>query len=165
MRSAPLAIAAAVALVSCCAVSACRREEAGQAGNDTVARSSPSVTPTGAPQPAATPAFSPPDPISCVRPSAAIPTPHRLAGKPVRIPPSLEGVRTAGSTLVYEATIGEDGQVRNVRLVRPLPTHPGYPEIDRHFRETLLTWRYTQTVIDGRAVSVCLTISATVDVR
>ncbi len=81
------------------------------------------------------------------------------------MPHSVEGIRTRGGVLVYEATISESGAVQALRPLRPLPRHPGYPDIDRAFRETVASWRYTPTLINGKAVAVCLTVSLTIDVR
>ena len=164
MRGPRIAIAAAVVLASCCIAPACRTKQDGEAKPNPTVRADPPMSPATTEERATAPA-SPSLGTPCVRPGGPVSEPRRLAGKPVRVPASVQGVRTAGSTLIYEATIGEDGQVRDVRLLRPLPAHAGYPEMDRAAREALLTWRYAPTVVDGRAVPVCLSMSVTVEVR
>jgi len=101
----------------------------------------------------------------CVRVGGPIREPRRIEGVPFRLPDSMRGLRTAGGVLLYEARIAESGSVQDVRLLRPLPSDPGYVEIDRIFRQTLRAWRYSTTVVSGKPVSVCLTVSAIVDVR
>jgi hypothetical protein len=101
----------------------------------------------------------------CVRVGGPVREPRRIEGSPFRVPSSVRGLRTAGGVLLYETRIAESGSVQDVRLLRPLPSDPGYVEIDRAFRQTIRTWRYSTTVVSGRPVSVCLTVSVIVDVR
>jgi len=54
-------------------------------------------------------------------------------------------------TVILELTIGEDGAVSNVRVLRSIPL------LDAAAVDAARKWRYTPTLLNGRAVSIILT--------
>ncbi len=107
---------------------------------------------------------SAPSPPACWQVGGPIRAPRRISGKAFRIPKSVEGAQTVGGVLLYQATITEEGAVRDLRLQKPGPARPEWSAIDRAAREAIRTWRYTPTVVSGRRVPVCISVSIIVDV-
>lgn len=91
--------------------------------------------------------------------------PRRLrAGRP-DIPLALREMQTHGGVLVYSVVIGPLGAVTDVRLAKPIDRMEPWPSLDRLWKRAILTWRYKPSVVDGHAVSVCLTAVVTIDVE
>ncbi len=74
-----------------------------------------------------------------------------------RIPPSARGL----GVCIFESTIGADGHVTGIRLLRPYRVAPTCkPAIDE-FARTLALWRYKPASFRGRPVPVYLTVTVT----
>ena len=80
----------------------------------------------------------------------------RAPAKIVHVPPKYPGLaRSAGieGIVILEATIGEDGTVRNVRVLRSTPL------LDEAAAEAVRQWRFTPTLLNGQPVSVLMTVT------
>jgi hypothetical protein len=104
---------------------------------------------------------------ACMGVGGAVPEPRRIRAVAVKIPATVGGVvrgaLTHSAALIYDVTIGEAGDVRDVRLIRPLDSIS--PELDQACRTAILGWRYAPTLLDGKPISVCMTVTVTIDVR
>ena len=58
-------------------------------------------------------------------------------------------------TVVLEATIGTDGRVTGVRVVRSKPL------LDQAAMDAVMQWRFTPTLLNGVPVPVLLTVHVT----
>ena len=56
--------------------------------------------------------------------------------------------------VILEATVGEDGAVQDVRLLRSLN-----PLLDREAERALREWRYSPLVLNGTRVPFVLTVT------
>ena len=74
-------------------------------------------------------------------------------------------MQTHGGVLVYSVVIGPLGAVTDVRLAKPIDRKEPWPSLDRLWKKAILAWRYEPSVLDGHAVSVCLTAVVTIDVE
>jgi len=85
-----------------------------------------------------------------VRVGSDIAQPQKLVDVRPQLPPQAiqAGVR---GTVILELTIGEDGAVSNVRVLRSIPL------LDAAAVDAARKWRYTPTLLNGRAVSIILT--------
>jgi hypothetical protein len=73
-------------------------------------------------------------------------------------------VRTGGGTLVYDITIGESGDVTNVRRVkRGRSAGPSKAIADAYLR-AIREWKFEPTVVDGERVPVCMMVTITIDI-
>jgi periplasmic protein TonB len=76
--------------------------------------------------------------------------------KVVHVAPVYPGIalssRVSGA-VILEATIGEDGRVREVRVLK------SYPLLDQAAIDAVRQWRYTPTLLNGRPVSVLMTVT------
>ena len=76
--------------------------------------------------------------------------------KVVHVSPVYPGIalssRVSG-VVILEATIGEDGRVREVRVLK------SYPLLDQAAIDAVRQWRYTPTLLNGRPVSVLMTVT------
>jgi len=66
---------------------------------------------------------------------------------------------------VGEALIGPDGLVRSVSVLRDLKFTPPFPEFSKAISKSILNWRYAPTMVDGKAVPVCMTVSVNIHWR
>jgi protein TonB len=55
--------------------------------------------------------------------------------------------------VIMEATIGVDGKVTDVRLLRPIPL------LDQAALEAVRQWEYEPTIVNGVAVPVVMTVT------
>jgi protein TonB len=55
--------------------------------------------------------------------------------------------------VVLEAVIGEDGRVRDVRVVRPVAL------LDQAAVEAVRQWRFTPTLLNGQPVPVIMNVT------
>ena len=62
-------------------------------------------------------------------------------------PPLAKAARVQG-TVEFTATIGADGLIKNLQLVR------GHPLLVNAAKEAVLQWKYRPTLLNGEAVSV-----------
>jgi protein TonB len=94
----------------------------------------------------------PPVPSGPVRAGGDVQPPKRLVYvKPVY--PGIALTSRLSGVVILEATIGEDGMVREVRVLR------SYPLLDQAALDAVRQWRYTPTLLNGRAVSVLMTVT------
>jgi outer membrane biosynthesis protein TonB len=72
---------------------------------------------------------------------------------------------TSSGPLVTEVLIDPSGKVARVWLVQSGPGRRWSRAIEHAVAEAIRQWRYSPMVVDGKAVSVCMTVSTIVDVR
>ena len=102
----------------------------------------------GAP-PAARPAEVGPAPV---RVGGAITPPQRIRNVNPIYPPDAQADKVQG-VVILEATIGVDGRVTDVRVLRSIP------QLDAAATSAVRQWEYTPTLVDGVAVPVVMTIT------
>jgi hypothetical protein len=99
-----------------------------------------------------------------VRPVGKIKPPKRLyAVKPEY--PAIPAGSVGSGIWVGEAVLGADGRVRGVSVLQDLKFSPPFPAFSKAISDAVLQWRYTPTVVDGKAVPVCMTISVNIHWR
>src|SRR6187397_513444 len=86
-----------------------------------------------------------------VRVGGDIPPPVRIEYVEPVYPPLAQQAKIQG-TVVIEATIGPDGRVTDVRVLRPSPI------LDTAAIEAVRRWRYTPTLLNGVAVPVLMPV-------
>ena len=101
--------------------------------------------------------FSSPPPVE-----TTLPTPVRVGGvirPPQRLrevnpvyPPIAQAARVQGIVII-EATIGEDGQVTNARILRSVPL------LDQAALDAVRQWQYMPTMLNGVPVPVIMTVT------
>ncbi len=105
--------------------------------------------------------------VAVLAPTAAFaqsPAPLRVGGE-IKEPKKLKHVapeypemaRAAGiqGIVIVEALIGEDGAVREAKVLRPVPMLDG-PALD-----AVLQWKYTPTLLNGQPVPIIMTVTVT----
>jgi protein TonB len=73
-------------------------------------------------------------------------------------PPVALAVHREG-IVILEAVIAEDGSVRDVRVVRPVPL------LDQAAIEAVRQWRFTPTLLNGEAVPIVMTVTVNFQLR
>jgi protein TonB len=76
--------------------------------------------------------------------------------KLVHVSPTYPAIALASrvsGVVILEATIGEDGRVRELRVLR------SYPLLDQAAIDAVRQWRYTPTLLNGRPVSVLMSVT------
>ncbi|HVL68193.1 MAG TPA: energy transducer TonB [Vicinamibacterales bacterium] len=96
----------------------------------------------------------PPAPQRPVRPGGHIKAPEKVRHVPPVYPAMAQQARIEG-TVVLEATIGTDGRVTGVRVVRSKPL------LDQAAMDAVMQWRFTPTLLNGVPVPVLLTVHVT----
>lgn len=99
-----------------------------------------------------------PAPPGPVRPGGDIKPPSRIAFTPPTYPALARSAHIEG-TVYLEATIDEQGIVRDVRVLRSIPL------LDDAAKAAVSQWRYTPTKLNGVAVPVILTVTVTFTIR
>jgi protein TonB len=56
-------------------------------------------------------------------------------------------------TVILEAVIGEDGRVRDVRVMRAVPL------LDQAAMDAVRQWRFTPTLLNGQPVPVIMSVT------
>jgi TonB family protein len=113
------------------------------------------VAPPAARSPSALPQTSATSPVHV---GDTIPPPQQLK----RVNPvypteaQLDGVE---GVVVIEATIGEDGAVRDAVVKRSIP------KLDQAALDAVRQWRYTTTLLDGKPVAVIMTVTVNFTLR
>ena len=108
---------------------------------------------------------------SAAIPDEPPPPPRPLPSRPVRVgggvtpptrivyvPPTYPSIALAAKIsgyVILEATIGEDGTVRDVRVLKSIPL------LDDAAKEAVRQWRFTPTLLNGQPVSVLMTVTVT----
>ena len=103
------------------------------------------------PQRAATP---PPPPQPPVRPGGNIRPPQKIHNVAPTYPPLAQAARVSG-VVMLDALIGEDGSVRDVKVMRSVPL------LDAAAIEAVRQWRFTPTLLNGLPVQVIMTVTVT----
>jgi len=67
-------------------------------------------------------------------------------------PPDAQRARVGG-VVIIEATIGEDGKVRDEKLLRSIPL------LDQAALDAVKQWEYTPTIVDGKPRAVIMTVT------
>jgi protein TonB len=91
-------------------------------------------------------------PVKPIRVGGDIRPPQKIRDVPPRYPPIAQASRVEG-VVILEATIDEDGSVRDVRVLR------GKPLLDDAAAEAVRQWRFTPTRLNGEAVPVVMTVT------
>jgi protein TonB len=93
-----------------------------------------------------------------VRPGGAIKPPERIVYvEPVYPPLAIKTKQ--GARVILEATIDEQGYVRNVRVLRPAPL------FEQAAIDAVSRWRYVPTRLNGQPVSVILTVTVNFEIK
>ncbi len=109
----------------------------------------------GMPEPPPPPPSPPPPPTPRVpiRIGGQIKQPQLIRRIEPEYPPLAVKARIQG-VVILEATVGEDGHVREVKLLRS-----ANPLLDRAAEEALREWRYSPIVLNGTPVPFILTVT------
>lgn len=99
------------------------------------------------PPPAAKPVVREP-----VRVGGVIDLPARIVNVPPVYPQMALAARVAGY-VILEAVIGEDGSVRDVRVLKSIPL------LDEAARTAVRQWKYKPTLLNGQPVPVVMTVT------
>jgi protein TonB len=100
-------------------------------------------------------AAAPPAPI---RTGGKIQAPRKISGDPPGYPPIAQSARVQG-VVILEATIGVDGRVEQLRVLRSIPL------LDAAAIEAVSHWQYTPTLLNGVAVPVIMTVTVNFSLR
>ena len=95
---------------------------------------------------------APPPPTRVVRVGGAIVAPKLLKKVPPVYPPLASQARISGSVIV-EALVGVNGQVRSVTIVR------GLPLLDEAALAAVRQWRYQPLLLNGEPTEFILTVT------
>ena len=107
--------------------------------------------------PATVPALVPPPPPVVLQPSTVrvggdIRPPQKTLHVAPEYPAIARSSRTSG-IVILEALIGEDGAVRDVRVLRSVPL------LDDAAMTAVRQWRFSPTLLNGTPVSVVMTVT------
>jgi len=105
------------------------------------------VEPVAPPRPPATVA-----PVEPLRVGGTIRPPVKIRDAQPVYPPMAIAARIEG-VVIIDATIGADGQVLGVRLLRPLPF------LDQAALDAVRHWQFTPTLLNGVPVPVLMTVT------
>ena len=94
----------------------------------------------------------PPAPRQVFRVGGDIRPPQKIRDVAPRYPAIAQASKVEG-IVILEATIGEDGTVRDVRVLR------GKPLLDEAATEAVRQWRFTPTLLNGQPVPVVMTVT------
>ena len=92
--------------------------------------------------------------VAPVRVGGAIKEPTKIKHVPPVYPELAQQARIQG-VVILEAVIGEDGAVREARVLRPAPM------LDEAALDAVLQWKYTPTLLNGQPVPVIMTVTVT----
>jgi len=95
----------------------------------------------------------PETPHAPVRPGGNIEQPRKIVNVPPVYPPLARSARVQG-IVILEAVIGEDGSVRDVRILRPVN-----PLLDAAAADAVKQWRFTPTLLNGQPVPVVMSVT------
>ena len=94
----------------------------------------------------------PPPPPAPVRVGGNIQAPQKTRDVPPRYPPVAQAARVSG-VVILEATIGQDGRVTDVNVLRSVPL------LDDAAITAVRQWEYTPTMLNGAPVPVIMTVT------
>ena len=101
---------------------------------------------------APTPAPLPPAPPQIYRPGGNIKTPTKIHHAAPVYPSIAQQARVEGMVII-EATIGSDGRVKDVRILRSKPL------LDQAAIDAVMQWRFTPTLLNGLPVPILMTVT------
>ena len=100
----------------------------------------------------------PPPPPAPVRVGGAIQPPKKVRDQNPVYPPIAQSARVQG-VVILEATIGPDGRVQDVRVLRSIPL------LDAAAIEAVRQWQYTPTLLNNVPVPVIMTVTVNFTLR
>jgi len=100
----------------------------------------------------------PPPPPAPVRVGGAIQAPKKVRDVSPSYPPIAQSARVQG-VVILEATIGPDGRVADVRVLRSIPL------LDAAAIEAVRQWVYTPTLLNNVPVPVIMTVTVNFTLR
>lgn len=100
----------------------------------------------------------------CVALTNVAAAPRKLRDRKPELSADLRAIRTHGGVLVYQVTIAASGNVTEARLAKPVDAEEPWPTLAEGWRVAILDWLYEPTVVNGKAVAVCMTTTVTIDV-
>jgi len=100
----------------------------------------------------------PPAPPTIVRVGGDVRPPRKVTDVAPVYPPLARAAGVQG-LVILEAVIGEDGGVRDVRVLRSAPL------LDEAAMEAVRQWRFTPTLLNGEPVPVVMTITVAFKLR
>jgi hypothetical protein len=77
----------------------------------------------------------------------------------------MRNIRTYGGPVIFDAVINPTGTVTDVHPHRLRGRRRPSPRLEELWRKAIQEWRYEPTIVDGRAVPVCMTVAIMIDVR
>jgi len=92
--------------------------------------------------------------VAPVRVGGEIKEPTKIKHVPPVYPEIAQQARIQG-VVILETVIGEDGAVREARILRPAPL------LDQAALDAVLQWKYTPTLLNGQPVPVIMTVTVT----
>ena len=72
-------------------------------------------------------------------------------------------MRTPIGVLIYDVKTGPDGDVTRVRAVHIRPRKRPDPRLEELWASAIRKWRFEPTVVDGKPVPVCMTVTVNID--
>jgi protein TonB len=100
----------------------------------------------------------PPPPPAPVRVGGNIQAPKKVKDQNPVYPPIAQSARVQG-VVILEATIGPNGSVQDVRVLRSIPL------LDAAAIEAVRQWQYTPTLLNGVPVPVIMTVTVNFTLR
>jgi protein TonB len=100
------------------------------------------------------PRLAPPPSAQTYRPGGNIKVPAKIHHVPPVYPRIAQEARVDG-TVILEATIGTDGRVTDVRVLRSKPL------LDQAAIDAVRQWRFTPTLLNGVPVPIMMTVTVT----
>ena len=100
----------------------------------------------------------PPPPAPIPRVGGNISPPRKISDIAPVYPGIARAARVEG-VVILEAVIGEDGSVSDVRVLRSIPL------LDAAAMEAVRQWRFTPTLLNGKAVPVVMTVTVAFKLR
>jgi len=101
---------------------------------------------------------SPPQPAAPVRVGGEIRPPQKVTDVAPSYPPIARAAHVEG-IVILEAVIGEDGAVRDVRVLRSIPL------LNDAAIEAVRQWRFTPTLLNGQPVPIVMTVTVAFKLR
>jgi protein TonB len=93
-----------------------------------------------------------------VRVGGEIRPPQKVTDVAPSYPPIARAAHVEG-IVILEAVIGEDGAVRDVRLLRSIPL------LNAAAVEAVRQWRFTPTLLNGQPVPIVMTVTVAFKLR
>ena len=96
----------------------------------------------------------PPAAMTPIRPGGVIRPPTKIRNV-APVYPAIAQANHVEGTVILDAVIGENGRVRDVRVLRSLPL------LDRAALDAVRQWQFTPTLLNGEPVPVVMTVTVT----